>query len=330
MLPGIPYRLFRLTLPSENVRPVGMSYWPNINYHQGRSEFLVYVAIDDVIHVFSVNKGDGGISLRARLPWTSTGEGVAWALRDPDVLYVPTWQGIYAYNVATGASSALLEIASGLKQAHASVDAQVWSFTLNGQPAVFRNGNVQSFPASDYDECQVDKSGRWLLIKAGADNLVKDLETGSEWSILDKDGAVGHSDMGFGYVVGEDDQVDPGGCFRLWTFTPTGPVKGMVLYCTGDWRPLTRYVSHCCAAPGDVNGQRLLFSNHESGLTLVTPGNAPVSICPSLTQIFGAAGSDQAYWEMTRANLCPVGNYACFSGNHGNAGNTDIFVVELP
>jgi hypothetical protein len=62
----------------------------------------------------------------------------------------------------------------------------------------------------DFDECQIDKSGRWLVIKEnvdgrnGEDNRIIDLQTGQESVFLDEDGAAGHSDVGYGYLVAED------------------------------------------------------------------------------------------------------------------------------
>ena len=67
------------------------------------------------------------------------------------------------------------------------------------------------FPKTgEFDECQIDKSGRWLLIKEqvddlqGVDNVIVDLQTGTQKVLLDEDGAGGHSDNGFGYMVAAD------------------------------------------------------------------------------------------------------------------------------
>ena len=76
-------------------------------------------------------------------------------------------------------------------------------------------------PRDAYDECQVDKSGRWLLIKEGDGNRIIDLERGNEFAISNAAGAVGHSDMGWGYVIGEDDRSNPGGVFGCGPLPPT-------------------------------------------------------------------------------------------------------------
>ena len=78
----------------------------------------------------------------------------------------------------------------------------------------------------DYDECQIDKSGRWLVIKekTGADsksevdNRIIDLQTGNERVLLDRNGAGGHSDMGAGYMVASDNLNPQPGAVRVWRF----------------------------------------------------------------------------------------------------------------
>ena len=78
--------------------------------------------------------------------------------------------------------------------------------------------------SGDYDECQIDKSGRWLVIKEnvdgrnGEDNRIIDLETGAEHVLLDENGAAGHSDIGYGYMVAEDNFNPQPGAVRVWRF----------------------------------------------------------------------------------------------------------------
>lgn len=66
-----------------------------------------------------------------------------------------------------------------------------------------------------YDECQIDKSGRWLLIKekldadpaTDGDNRIIDLTTSKETDLMDRDGAGGHSDNGYGCMVANDNAL---------------------------------------------------------------------------------------------------------------------------
>ena len=57
-----------------------------------------------------------------------------------------------------------------------------------------------------YDECQIDKSGRWLVIKektgldprSEVDDRSIALQTGNERDLFDVNGARGHAGTGFG------------------------------------------------------------------------------------------------------------------------------------
>lgn len=320
--------ILRLTDDSDNARPVGMSYWPNINHHAGRDELYVLVSLSDVLTLFVVDKASLQVARRLPLPFFSTGEGCYFSLSDPDRIYVPQPNGLVAYNVAIGSSDLVVDVPDA-RQFHSSANGQVHSFSLGNMAAVWTRGRLRTIPAfGELDECQIDKSGRWLLIKDGNDNRIVDLASDDrEWLITNAQGAVGHSDMGYGYMVGEDDHAEVGGAFRLWTFTEQGPEKGPIVHTMGDWSQMTRYVSHCNAQPGPPEGQRLLFSSAELGLVSRAIGGDPVPVCPSFTDL-NAPGGGEVYWRHTRANLDPLGQFACFSGNQGTD-RMDVFLVEI-
>jgi hypothetical protein len=141
--------------------------------------------------------------------------------------------------------------------------------------------------------------------------------------------------MGWGYVVGEEDQSNPGGVFRLWTFTSDGPVNGGPMYYT-DWTGLSRYVSHGNAVQSPPQAQIALFSSSYEGdapranelVVARLDGSLHCRvICPNLTDLSAPGGGDP-YWRKTRANLDPVGQFACFTGNMGTD-RIDAFLVEL-
>src|SRR5207248_2000774 len=75
------------------------------------------------------------------------------------------------------------------------------------------NGAWHYFPVLDgyaFDECHVDKSGRWLVIEEvnGSTwqdhNRIVDPQTGTTRTIEATQGGLGHLDTGFGYAVGAD------------------------------------------------------------------------------------------------------------------------------
>ena len=51
------------------------------------------------------------------------------------------------------------------------------------------------------------------------------------------------------------------------------------------------------------------------------------AVCPNLTDL-SAPGGGEEYWRKTRANIDPVGQFACFSTNMGTD-RMDAFLVEL-
>lgn len=116
-----------------------------------------------------------------------------------------------------------------LHQWHSSSDGQTHSATV--KDASYRKigtvclcrGNYKWFPADgvlDESQCSND----WLLIKQrGDDNLLVNLRTGAETWITNAQGALGHSDIGLDFAVGENDQI--GACVRMDFANPiAGPV----------------------------------------------------------------------------------------------------------
>lgn len=335
----------RLTNASDgSVRPVGMAYWPILNNATGRGELLAFVSLDDVLTLFAIDKNTLAVSRIGSLPFHTTGEFCYWSFEDADVLYVPDGTRLFRYNVRSHQIEVAVEAPSEIRQCHSSRDGRVHSMTLDGGPAVFRNGRIERFRAQgDYDECQVDKSGEWLLSKeAGPDgetgNRIIHLASGREWYLTKRACAVGHSDMGWGYVVGEDNQTDPGGVFRLWLFTENGPINGGVMYAS-SWASMTRYVSHCNAIRSRPEFHDVLFSSAHPGeepranelvLARLDGSQQCRIVCPNLTDLsVGPQDPDSTYWRKTRACLDPTGTYAAWSANCGTD-RSDVFVAELP
>ena len=125
---------------------------------------------------------------------------------------------------------------------------------------VYREATAQFswFPkAGAFDECHVDKSGRWLVILEDDDNRIIDLQTLTERRLLDQDGAAGHMDTGFGYMAGQDNWNSLANAVRLYRFDQT-PIAGPVVYHDSDWTALSaNHVAHGNARPGVPLAQQL-------------------------------------------------------------------------
>ena len=164
-------------------------------------------------------------------------------------------------------------------QTHTSNDDTIHSGTLRDSTTydslgcLTDNENTKQFgfyaKAGAYDECQVDKAGQWLVIKEqldnanGEDNLIVNRVTGQQTKFFDQAGAPGHSDNGFGYMVGADNWYSLPGAIRVWTFgtpfptsQPGTPPQGLLVYRTTDWAADIGHLSHANAAPGVASSQQ--------------------------------------------------------------------------
>src|SRR5262249_30051994 len=114
--------------------------------------------------------------------------------------------------------------------------------------------------AGNYDECQIDASGRFLQIKedydgvSGVDNRVIDLTTGVEHRHPWQSGAPGHSDNGFGYTLSQDAWNNLPNAFRVYPLDQDKRASGPVVTNNMDWSVV---------APAHVS-----WSNARSGVPL--------------------------------------------------------------
>ena len=241
------------------VRPVGYSYWSNINNHVGSDTMLIFLGLErrqggGGPTLFSYNKRTGQVRNEGPLfpgdssfSW-ATGEGWYFSAKQPTMLYVnvPAASTLQRYDVVSHALTTVFDVASRpdlfgtnryIWQFHSSDDDRVHSATLKDGSTyadlgclVYREDTKQFsyLPQKGlrYDECQIDKSGRWLVIKekigtdpaSEVDDRVIDLQSGAERDLLDRNGAGGHSDNGFGYLVASDNYNSLPGAVRLWDF----------------------------------------------------------------------------------------------------------------
>ena len=204
------------------------------------------------------------------------------------------------------------------------------------------------FPATgDFDECQVDKSGRWLLIKEntdgifGEDNRIIDLQP-TRTVLLDQQGAAGHSDNGYGYMVALDNWSAVPGAVRVWTFgvaMPGPPPQGRLVYRTTDWSLDIGHISHANARP-DVPAEEQ-YACGAQGTRVVGP-RANEIVCfrlddslqvlvvaPTMTDLDAAGGGASDYAKLPKGNLDITGRYFIWSSNGGRK-RLDAFVVKVP
>lgn len=297
------------------------SYWSNAVVSD--AGVLVFAGhADGRPRFFLVNLVSGEIQrLGPRVHYTGTGEG--WYFDAHGWLYLLEGPRLRLVHPITGEDRIVFDIEGShpgcvLWQAHSSDDGQTHSATVKrvvaegSYPAlgtvVSRHGQLLYFPTlSALDESQIDRSGRWVIIKEDNDNRIIELDTRETRLLRQNDGAVGHSDCGPGFVVGEDDAH--GACV-LWRLD----------------RPLTegnrRELFHTWnLGHVSVRAGRCLHSDH-TNLNLIALDGSGVT---PLTA-HGMIGSGYDY--TCHANLSPCGRVAAWISNA--AGRFDLYVMGLP
>jgi hypothetical protein len=361
------------------VMPVGYSYWNNINNHAGSETMLVFLGLErrkggGGPTLFSVHKRTGEtqnlgpiFSPDSPHSW-ATGEGWYFSRTRQYALYLNDGPRLLRYDVQSKAIETVFDVTSQypgryIWQIHSSNDDRVHSATLRDSSSYQMLGCVAYredtrrfyyYPKKgDFDECQIDKSGRWLVIKEnldgknGEDNRIIDLETGAEHVLSDENGAAGHSDIGFGYMVSEDNFSSQPGAVRVWRFDmdlrgghPASVAgQGTLVYQLSSWESGVGHVAHgnsragtgldqqgACAS--NAHRQQLARVNEIVCFRLDGSLNALI-VAPNMSDLNAAGGGSDDYLKMPKGNLDVTGEYFIWTANAGS-GRLDAFIVRVP
>ncbi len=353
------------------VNYLGYSYWRNINNHVGQEVMLILVGMDR-------SRGGAGPSVIAynkitdevlnlgplfedsnALSW-ATGEGWYFSANEPYTIYLNSNTRLLRYDVVTRQSETVFDVTSLLGsgyylwQVHSSANDRVHSATVRDTATYAMLGCIvyledssqhRYYPGQGhFDECQIDKSGDWLLIKEdldgkdGEDNRIINLETGHERILLDRDGAAGHSDMGFGYMVAADNWANDANTQKFWDFT-ADVLEGTRVYHNADWDVAApQHVSHSNAIAGtppeqqfacgsSVNRNNRAHANEVICFQLDGSDEALV-VAPVMTDLDATGGGDD-YAKAPKGNLDVTGQYFIWTSNMGGS-RLDAFLVKVP
>ena len=366
----------RLTNPtdcggSDCVYSVGYSYYRNINNHVGSDEMLIFLGLDR-------SRGGGGPTLFRYNKLTDqvtnagplfdpasplsfhSGEGWYFSGTQPTKIYLNSDSRMLRYDVLTHQLETVFDVAPQygsdkyIWQMHSSDDDRVHSATLRTNPTyemlgcvVYKEDTRQFsyFPKlGDFDECHVDKSGRWLVILDNVDRLydvemrIIDLTTNTERMVWDQDGAAAHLDTGYGYLVGADNWNPLPNAELLWDFTKD-PLSGRMVWHTLDWSAAApNHIAHGNARPGVPAAQQYACG---SGASRVDAPWANEIICfpldgslrvlvvaPVMTDLNAPGGGDD-YTKFPKGNLDVTGQYFIWASNMGGS-RLDAFIVKVP
>ncbi len=369
---------------------VGYSYWRNINNHVGSPLMYVMVGADrnrggggptliaydkltDAVQnlgpLFAENSGYS----------YATGEGWYFGGTQPTTLYTYVVGGtqLQRYDVLTkqfGTPALDLSLcprpgvcpadAGFINQPHSSDDDNVHSVTVQnwdwqriGCLAYTSTTNqFQYFPTPagySFDECHVDKSGRWLLILEMTptwklNNRIVDLQTGAVRIVEDVEGGLGHLDMGYGYAVGADNyNAQPNGSILL-EFDDTASTRpvGPVVHYNKRWDiAAANHVAHGNATPGSMADQYACGSNASRVSDMadeivcfpLDAGRHPdgsldtLVVTQTMTDLDASGGGNPGsdYERMPKGNIDVTGKYFIWTTNMGG-GRMDVFLVKIP
>jgi uncharacterized repeat protein (TIGR01451 family) len=350
---------------------VGYSYWRNINAHAGSNEMLIFLGLkrsgggagpslfrydkttEQVTNLGPLFDAASGFS------W-HTGEGWYWSATQPTKLYIQDNARMLRYDVISKQFQTVFDVSAQfgadkyIWQMHSSDDDRVHSATLRSNPSyemlgcvVYRE-DIRQFlyypKIGDFDECQIDKSGRYLVSKENVDGQydvemrVFDLQSGTERLVWDQNGAVGHSDMGHGYVVGADNWDNLPNAVKLWEFG-RDPLAGQLVSHTTSWAASApNHIAHGNARPGVSPAQQYACGSGASRadapwaneiICFRLDGSLQVLVvAPVMTDLDAAGGGDD-YSKMPKGNLDVTGQYFIWTSNTGG-GRLDAFVVKVP
>lgn len=306
--PSIPPKL-PIPVPSQvgtllierNVNPIGMSYWRNINQHRGQQLLQAFLSINDEIVIFTIDKMSFQVLGARRLGIHHTGEGCYFSAINPEMLFVQLDDALIKMNINTTQRETVWRMKGSdrIWQCHSSYDERVHSATIRDENykdiawGVSIDGIEKRFTIDDNpDECQIDKTGKYLFVRNAEYNRVINVQTESEM-IIPRRERLGHGDTGFEIAVGEVDYRAGGiDIIDLNTY------ERREIFTLGIWN-----LGYVAAA---LNREFYLVSTSDNRLIKVNINGDVQFICDLLSQ------SDK-YEYRAKANLCPESEYAIWT-----------------
>jgi hypothetical protein len=206
-----------------------------------------------------------------------------------------------------------------------------------------------------FDECHIDKSGRWLMIietrlDGSRRNRIVELRRNRITTIEDVNGALGHLDMGFGYAVGADTFNPLPNATILLKFpvaSVTRPI-GPVVHFNKRWDiAAANHVAHGNAQSGVAATSQFACGSNASRVAdmadeiICFPLNAArnadgsldvLVVAQVMTDLDAAGGRDtngDDYEQLPKGNVDVTGRYFLWTTNMGGD-RLDAFLVKIP
>jgi hypothetical protein len=348
---------------------VGYSYWRNTSAHEGSNTMWIFIGLKRSKGgagptLFQLDKTTDAIrKIGPLFADTSrfdsqSGEGWYFSASRTNKLYVNDGPKMLRYDVVTHLFDTVFDVTAQygsnryIWQMHSSNDDMVHSASLRSSDTdenlgcIVYNETTRQFSffakQGTFDECHIDKSGRYLMIQQNIDNqndmenVFVDLRTGTRTTVYDQNGAVSHADTGYGYVAGGDNWNSLPNASIVWNFTPT-VAKGPVVFYNANWNiSQSNHLSHQNAKPSLPMSQQFACG---SSANRKVPQNEIVCfplngsdnqliVAPVMTDLDAPGGGDD-YGKTPKGNLDISGKYFVWTSNLGG-NRLDAFIVKVP
>lgn len=351
--------------------PVGYSYWRNSNNHVGSNDMYLFFSFDRRRGgagptLFRYDKSKDTVvkvgplfDLTSKFSW-NTGEGWYFSAKQPTKLYMNDGPKLLRYDIASRQFETVLDVTSvwgndkDIVQMHSSNDDLVHSASLRIRNTGEILGCVVYHERTQhlaffskigiFDECHLDKAGRWLVSledidgQFGTDMRVFDMANDSEVSrIYHQDGGLGHSDLGYGYIVGASSYNPLPNASALMYFGTT-VAKGPVVHYNVNWNiGAMNHISHSNAKQGvppssqyacGSNAERTSGVQNEITCVRLSGSKEQLIVAPVMTSM-EAPGGESDYSKTPKGNLDITGEYFIWTTNlSGN--RMEAFLVKVP
>ena len=160
----------------------------------------------------------------------------------------------------------------------------------------------------------------------------------TETTLLDQNGAGGHSDMGFGVMIAEDNYNNLAGAVRAWTLGQS-PLVAPVVYHESQWRSDgSSHISHTNSQRGVALKDEMVCQSTSSrgawnrGSEIFCyrlDGTLKVMVVAPVMTDLNAAGGGDDYGKSPKGNLDVTGRYFIWTSNTGG-NRLDAFLVKVP
>jgi len=331
------------------------SYWPTFNCDE--TKLLVKTGKDGSAEIFNFSPESFSLGAHAAIPQSPAGhfgtEGAMWSAKDPDTLYGFSSMAIYAYHPSKRTYSLIADLRKKFPgdipwQPSMSTNDDVFAFArrrMNSSGgsdyvgySVYRRSDDsivldQSITTGDLDEVQIDKTGRWLIVKGETKTTkgfsIRDLQNGGQRSQLGAgppDYAPGHSDNGSNFVSGFNNYLNT--IDRRNFANPSPLISELKL--ENDWSQ-GLHIS--------------LLANDETWMLVslypVNPSQTPPGVFHNEIILVKTDGSQAVrrllhhhsvykdYWDSPRANISRDGRFIAFTSNWGGRPRRDLFVARI-